>query len=135
MSAQRLRRHQGSVLATAAISAGVLSLLVAGFLTYLGNEYYLNGRSHRWTQGLHLAEAGIEIGFAELNYRYMQGGNGFQTSRGWANPAAGTYVRTITGLTNSTGQVVGSVTVTVSGVGGLTPQIDATSVCANTPRG
>ena len=67
MDARLHRQTSGSALISAAVAAGVLTILVAGFVSYMANEYLLNFRSHAWTQALHLSEAAIETGFAEFN--------------------------------------------------------------------
>ncbi len=124
----------GSAITAAAVSAGILSIVVAGFLTFLTDEANLNFRSHRWTQALHLAEAGIEVAFAEFNYQYFQGDSGFQSDRGWSS-SSGVYTKTLTNLTDTVGEAVGQASITVSGVGGSTPQITVVGTCANAPGG
>lgn len=135
MSAKLLRNCQGSAIVAAAVTAGVLSILVAGYLTYMTNEYRLNYRSHRWTQALHLAEAGVEVGFAEFNYQYYQGGSGFQSARGWTDLGSGSYSKSVSNLTDTAGNVVGDFTVTVSGVGAANPQVLGVATCTNAPSG
>ena len=122
MDARLHRQIGGSALISAAVAAGVLTILVAGFVSYMANEYLLNFRSHAWTQALHLSEAAIETGFAEFNYQYFQGGSGFQSARGWSG-SGGTYTKFVTSFADSTGKVLGSYTVTVSGVGSSAPTI------------
>ena len=122
MTARLHRQTAASALISAAVAASVLTILVAGFVTYMANEYLLNFHSHAWTQALHLSEAAIETGFAEFNYQYFQGGSGFQSSRGWSG-SGGTYTKSVTDFTDSTGKVLGSFTVTVSGVGSSSPAI------------
>ena len=113
-------RHGGSALITAAVTAAILSILVAGVASYLTNEYRLNFRSHSWNQALHLAEAGIEYGFGEFTYQ----GNQFQSApSGWDNQG-GTYFKSVV-ITNSVNQEVGRAAVFVSGVGSLNPQLQA----------
>ena len=110
----------GSALITAAVTAAILSILVAGVASYLTNEYRLNFRSHSWNQALHLAEAGIEYGFGQFTYQ----GNLFQSApSGWDNQG-GTYSKGII-VTNAANQVVGRAVVSVSGVGSLNPQLQA----------
>jgi type II secretory pathway component PulK len=84
MDTRLYRQTGGSALISAAVAAGVLTILVAGYVSYMANEYLLNFHSHAWTQALHLSEAAIETAFAEFNYQYFQGGSGFQSSRGWS---------------------------------------------------
>jgi hypothetical protein len=120
---RRLRNASGSAMVAATVSSGVTSIMIAGFMTYLSNEYKLNTRSHAWTQAIHLAEAAVEIGFAELNYQYFHGENGFQSSRGWVDGGGGTHTKTVTDYTDTSGNVVGNLVVTVSGVGTPNPQI------------
>jgi hypothetical protein len=134
MTHHRDQSNCGSALVAAAVSAGILAIVVAALLTYLTDEANLNYRSHRWTQTLHLAEAGIDLAFAEFNYQYFQGGNGFQSDRGWSG-SGGVYTKTVTGLTDTDGASVGDITLTVSGVGGTSPQITAVGTCAGAPRG
>lgn len=52
-------RERGSLLLTAAVTAGIIAIIVVGLLTYISNEYCFNLRSHRWNQALNLAEAGV----------------------------------------------------------------------------
>lgn len=106
----------GSVLLSAAMTAGVLAILIAGVLTYLSNEYNLNYRSHRWNQAFHLAEAAVETGIAEYNYQYYQGSNGFQSSRGWTSLGGGSYSKTVANLTDTSGNNVGIVSVKASNI-------------------
>jgi hypothetical protein len=129
------RSTNGSAITVAAVSAGVLSILVAGFLTYITNEQILNLRSHRWTHALHLAEGASEIGFAEFNYQYFLGGNGFQSARGWNSLGGGAYSKTVSNLTDTTGRVAGDYTVIVSGVGSSSPHILGVGTCDNPSYG
>jgi hypothetical protein len=128
MKMKLLRQNNGSALISAAVAASVLAILVAGFVSYLSNEYMLNYHTHAWTQSVHLAEAGVEKGFAEFNYQYTLGGstNGFTSSRGWTG-SNGTYTAKLT-LTNSLSQVVGTATTTVYGVGSINPSIQGVGV-------
>jgi len=114
---------RGSVLLSAAVSAGVLAILVAGFLAYLSSEFNLNNRAHGWNQAFHLAESAAEIGVAEYNYQYSVGGSGvgFQSANGWSG-SSGTYTKTISNLTDTAGNVVGTLKVTASGIGTANPQ-------------
>ncbi|NQU11047.1 hypothetical protein HQ590_09675 [bacterium] len=113
----------------------MLAILVAGYLAYMGNEYSLNFRSHRWTQALHLAEAAVEVGFTEYHYQYFLGGNGFTSDRGWSSVSSGVYRKVVTNFVENTGAVVGDLEVTVSGVGTGVPRILGVGTCATTPRG
>jgi hypothetical protein len=120
MKSIRLSGNSGSALITAAVTAAILSILVAGIVSYLTNEYRLNFRSHSWNQGLHLAEAGIEYGFGQFTYQ----GNLFQSApSGWDNQG-GTYSKSIV-VTNAANQEVGRAVVSVTGVGSLNPQLQA----------
>jgi len=123
MIIRNINSSEGSLITAAAVSAGVLSIVVAGYLSYMSNEYNLNYRSHRWTQSLHLAESAVEIGFAEFNFQHSKGGNGFSADRGWTNVSGGKYTKTVTGLTDAYGQTIGDVTITVESVGATNPRI------------
>jgi hypothetical protein len=114
MKNNRHSTSKGSVLIAAAVSAAILAILTVGFLTYLTSESNLNYRGHRWNQAFHLAEGAVEVGLAELNYQYTRGGSGvgFQSANGWNSPGPNTYRKTVTNLTDSRGQVVGSFQVT-----------------------
>jgi hypothetical protein len=116
-------RSDGSALAGATVASAVLSIMIAGFLSYMSNEYKLNVRSHVWNQGLHLAEAAVEIGFAELNNQYFKGSNGFQSARGWLDQGGGSYSKTVNNFTDTRGNVLGDLIVNVSGVGSSAPKI------------
>jgi len=111
----------GSVLLSAAVGAAILSILIAGVLSYLTNEYDLNYRSHRWNQAFHLAESAVEVGIAEYNYQYSLGGSGvgFQAN-GWSG-SGGTYSKTVSNLLDTSGKVVGTIQVTASGIGASNP--------------
>jgi len=126
MNSKLLRQNDGSAFISAAVTAAILAILVAGLVSYMSNEYLLNYHSHAWTQALHLSEAAVEKGFAEYNYQYTQGGSGFQSSRGWSG-SNGTYTVAMV-LTNSLNQEVGTATATVSGVGSSTPAIQGVGV-------
>lgn len=131
-----LRRHTGgSLLITAAVTSAILAILIGGGLTYIGNEYMLNLRSHRWHQALHLAEAGIEMSFAEFNNYYRVGSNAFTSARGWSPVVLGLGYRRACTLTNSAGEPVGLITNYVWNVGGSNPYLQAEGYCHTTPRG
>jgi len=55
MNPRQRESCRGSVLLSAAVSASVLAILIAGVLAYLSNEYNLNNRAHSWNQAFHLA--------------------------------------------------------------------------------
>ncbi len=134
MTNNRLQQSHGSALTVAAVSAGVLSIMVAGLLSYMGNEYLLNYRSHRWTQSLHLAEGAVEVGFAELNYQHFQGEAGFTSGRGWAGSTnlfwkyGGTF-------TDTAGSTVGQTWTYVFNVGTYFPKIWGYANVPSTPGG
>jgi hypothetical protein len=135
MSCTRFQDCRGSVLVTAVVASGILAIVVVGVLTYMGNEYYLNMRSHRWNQALHLAEAGVEIGFAELTYHksdLFSSANGWSTPFGWS-PSY--HTRTITNLTDLAGGVVGTIEVRVLDINTNCPSITAIGTCTTLPRG
>ncbi len=129
--------RKGSALISAAMGAAILMITAAGLLSYLSQEYTMNFRSRSWNQALHLAEAGVEIGFNELNYRYYFGGTGaaFQPSSGWVNVSNDTYTSTITNLTDSTGRTIGSIMIKVEGVAGISPWVTCVATVPPTPRG
>src|SRR5882724_3176601 len=121
MKTRSLKASGGSVLVSAAMSAGILAILIAGFLTYMSNEYSLNARSHRWNQSFHLAEAAVETGIAEYNYWQYQAGSGFQSARGWTSLGGNSYSKTVTNLTDTSGKVVGTFYVKASNVNSNNP--------------
>jgi hypothetical protein len=131
MQSKQLRNDRGSALISAAVTAAVLSILVAGFVSYMANEYLLNLRSHNYNQALHLAEAALETGFGQFKY---QGGQFQSAPSGWSGSGSGPYTKTVTNFTDATGRVVGSFTVTVNGVGAANPQIQGVGT-ANAARG
>jgi cytoskeletal protein CcmA (bactofilin family) len=122
MKIRILHSRGASVLVSAAMSAGVLAILIAGVLTYLSDEYDANYRAHRWNQALHLSEAAVEIGMAELNYQYTQGGSGFQSSRNWTSMGGGSYSKTVANLANAYGNAVGTLSVTAYNIGTANPK-------------
>jgi hypothetical protein len=131
-SMRRFKKEQSSAITVAAVSAAVLAILIAGFLAYLSNEYRFNARSHRWTQALNLAEAGVEMGCAEFNFQYWNGAlsQGFTAARGWQAQGGGSYTKTVTNYTDTAGNIVGDINITASGVGSATPQVFAIGTCA-----
>ena len=135
MNRKWIQARQGSALISAAIGAAILGIVAASLLAMLSNEYNFNFRSRSWNQALHLAEAGVEIGFAEVNNQYYRGGNGvgFQSSRGWSS-SSNVYSKN-TSLTNSAGIVVRDVAISVMGVGGVNPIVTSISTVNTTPRG
>jgi hypothetical protein len=130
----RRTTQRGSAIVAVAVTAAILSIATAGFLAYIHNENILNYRSHAWTQALHLAEGGVEQGFAEYHFQYFQGQNGFTEARGWSG-GSGSYSKTITNLVSNLSSTVGDVTVTVSGVGTSNPQIMAVASVPTVPFG
>jgi hypothetical protein len=135
MNTSRFHNEQGSVFITVVVAASILGIVGGAILSYLSNEYNLNVRGHGWNQSLHLAESAVEIGFAELNYQDFFGANGFQSARGWASGGvAGSYVKSVTNFSDNTGALIGSLTITVSGLSGLNPQILGVGTY-NCPRG
>jgi len=143
---RKLNSIKGSALLAAVIVSTVLTVTVGGFLAYINHEYYINFRSFHWTQALHLAEAGIEDGFFEMNERYPQG-SAFLSANGWQSIGGGIaalqtlgagdtgYSKTVTNLTDSNGNVVGSYTVQVINPTGTNPYILAKGTVANAPYG
>lgn len=128
---KRFHKSEGSVLITAAIAAGIVSILVAGLLAMISNQYLLDNRGHQWNQALHLAEAAVEVGIGELNYQYM-GGSGFQAGNGWVDLGGGaSYSKTVTNFTNLNGNVVGDYTVIVTNQASLSPSVLGVGTCAN----
>jgi hypothetical protein len=133
----RWRRAQtGSLLITAAVASAVISILIGGMLTYISNEYALEQRAHLWTQSLHLAEAGLEMAFAEFNNYYITGQGGFASSRGWQyNYFYNYYERTDGNFTNASGRGVGLVYSRVSGIGSANPFLQAYGRCRSSETG
>jgi hypothetical protein len=117
------QREDGSALMAAAVAACILGIMVTGFLAWVTNEYRLTQRSNSWTQSLFLAEAGLEVGCAEINYPYLQGGSAFSANDGWSPAGSGGYQKTVTDFKDSNGNTVGSFSVLVSGLNGSTPTI------------
>ncbi len=128
------RSCQGSVLLSASMTAGVLAILIAGFLSYLSNESNLNYRSHRWNQSFHLAEAAVETGIAEYNFQYYQGNNGFQSS-GWTSLGGNSYSKTVANLTDNSGNVIGTLSVTASNVNTTHPTFQGVGTVASSNYG
>lgn len=142
---RRFHALKGSALVSAAVVSTVLAVTVSGFLAYINHEYYINFRSFTWTQALHLAEAGVEDGFFEINERYPNG-SGFLSANGWQAVTSSTalqplgagdsgYTKTVTNLTDASGKVVGSYVVQVINPGGSAPYLLAKGMVANNPYG
>src|SRR6266404_1933506 len=122
----RLQQEQGSFLITAAIASGILAILMFAYLTYITNEYSLNNRSQGRTQALDLCESGLELGMAELNFPYQSNpSQAFTNANGWTSSGSGIYAKTVSNFTAIGGAGLGTVSVTVSNVGGANPQIQA----------
>lgn len=117
------KRVDGSALMAAAIAAAVLGIMVVSYLTWVTNEYRFSKRSNLWAEALYLAEAGSELGCAELNFPYRQGGSAFLTDNGWTMVGGDAYQKTVTGFTDSSGNTIGNLAVLVSGVSGTNPVI------------
>jgi hypothetical protein len=117
------QRADGSALMAAAVAACILGIMVTGFLAWVTNEYRLAQRSNGWTESLFLAEAGLELGCAELNYPYLQGSSAFSTADGWSADGVGAYQKSVTGFKDSSGKTVGDFSVIVSGLNGANPMI------------
>lgn len=132
--ASRLRQNQaGSLLITAAVGSAIVAILIGGGLAYISNEYMFNLRSHRWHQALHLAEAGIEMSFAEFNDYYRVGSNAFSSARGWS--AASNGYQRVCLFTNAAGEEVGLITNNVGNPLSLNPYLQSQGYCTTTPRG
>lgn len=134
-ASQLIHRTDGSVLISAAVAASVLAILIGGFLTFISNEYALNLRSHVWTQSLHLAEAGVDVAFAEFNYYYAKGSNSFTSGRGWSWYGGSDYLRTVSSLHDNNGKNLGAMYSYVHSVGTSSPWVSGYGNCATTPRG
>ena len=117
------QREDGSALMAAAVAACILGIMVTGFLAWVTNEYRLTQRSNSWTQTLFLAEAGLEVGCAEIDYPYLQGSSAFSANDGWSAAGSGGYQKIVTDFKDSNGNTVGSFSVLVSGLKGGTPTI------------
>lgn len=128
------KSDRASAITAVTVTSAVLSIAAAGYLNYVHNESVLNYRSHAWTQALHLAEGGVEQGFAEYNYQYFLGGNGFTSARGW-NGSGGNYSMIISNMTSASSEVVGDVVVTVTGVGTINPKIMGVATVPSKPNG
>ncbi len=131
----RWNRNDGYTLMAAAIAAGVLSILVVGYLSWVTNEYRLSQRSDRWNQALYLAEAGVEVGLAEFNFKYRPSpGSAFSTGSGWT-AASGSYSKTVSNFTDNAGQVLGTFVVEVNGISMKYPTITCTGTALNPSGG
>ncbi len=108
---------------SAAIAASVLGIMVVSYLSWVTNEYRLTKRSEAWSQALYLAEAGMELGCAELNFPYLQGRWAFDGSKGWTVVDLNTYQKIVTNFTDSTGRVIGNFSVRVANPNSQTPTI------------
>jgi hypothetical protein len=129
------RRHSqsGSLLITAAVASAIVAILIGGMLTYISNEYRLNVHSHRWTQALHLAEAGVEVGFAEFNN--FVGSNAFTSARGWEyDGSCNCYIRQKR-FQDATLTTVGTLESRVYNVAGNNPKIEGFGTVTGIPGG
>jgi hypothetical protein len=138
--------QRGSVLVAVMVVSAILTLAAGGYLTYLNHEYYLNYRSLHWTQALHLCETGIEDGIQEINFKYIKGA-GFASADGW-QPIGGAvipliplsagdsgYSKTVTGFTDTNGNVIGDYTIQVINPTGLNPILVSKATVTNHPYG
>jgi len=118
--------RNGHTLLAAAIAAGILSILVGSYLGWITNEYLLSQRSHSWTQALYLAEAGVEVGVAELSHVYRKNPNqAFHTANGWSTTTNG-FSKVINNFIDATGRNIGNIDITVEAVGSEYPSVTAT---------
>lgn len=131
----RVRGETGSLLVTAALSSAVIGILIGGMLTFISTEYEFEVRGHRWTQALHLGEAGVELAFAEFNNYYLTGQGGFANERGWYYAGSGQYYRYIPNYYNANGERVGYIYSYVNGVGSASPYLFAYGGCTTIPDG
>jgi hypothetical protein len=132
LTIQRLQRTEGSVMITAAICAGVLTILVAGYLTAIGGQYMIDSRTTQWQQALYIAEGGIEAGLNELNFHYSPGNNAFTSVNGWQTVTSGSvYRKSVTSYADFNGDLIGDYSVTVSNVAAMNPIVYATGTCYN----
>jgi hypothetical protein len=115
--------ERASAIVAATVTAAILSILAAGLLTYMTNEGRLTSRSQAWKQAFHLAEAAAELGIAEYNYQYTQGGSGFTSGRGWSSLGGGSYTKSVSNFTSDAGTVLGDLSINVDGVGSSNPLI------------
>ena len=126
---------RGSLLIGAVVVVAIFAIFMGGVLIYVSNEYRLNFRSHQYTQALHLAEAGVELGFGELQYHYFLGTNGFATSRSWINLGGGSYSKTTANFTDTAGHTIGTIFTEVDGVGTATTTITGVGTSTNQTAG
>ena len=132
----RSRQNKGYTIITAAIVAGVLAILVVGYLAWVTNEYRLSQRSHRWNQALYLAEAGVEVGLAEFNFKFRPSpGTAFSTGDGWTPTGSGNYSKTVSNFTDNAGVVLGTFVVSVNGTSMQNPTIICTGTAINQSSG
>jgi len=118
-----LHSSRGSILIGTAVLVAIFAIFMSGVLVYVANEYRLNFRSHQYSQSLYLAEAVVELGMAELQYR-----NSFNVTNGWVAVGDGSYTKT-TNVYDSAGNYVGIASnrvyanltpITITGVGSAT---------------
>jgi hypothetical protein len=131
----RARSERGSLLVTAAITSAVIGILIGGMLTFISTEYEFEVRGHRWNQALNLAEAGVELAFAEFNNYYLTGQGGFASTRGWTYEGSGRYERYIPNYYSATGERIGYIYSYVNGVGTANPYLFAYGGCTTIPDG
>ena len=73
------------------ILAGVVMITLGGYLLYLQSEYRIAYRIYYHSSALPIAEAGIEDGFAMLNY-----GNTNWSGNGWSTVSATNHTKVVT---------------------------------------
>ncbi len=118
-------QQSGFVFVTVVAFSALLFGITLSYVDLLTSEKKLVRSSVNSQRAEALAEAGLEEAFWEYNY----GGNDFT---GWSASGA-TRTKTVTGFTDTSGNVVGDYTVTVDDFTGSNPTI--TSVSSLTNRG
>jgi hypothetical protein len=101
----------------------VVMIAVEGFLTFLTTEYRMVTRTYSYGSAVYLAEAGVEEGFAMLNY-----GSGAWAANGWSSLNTTNYTKTASSFTSNDGSVVGKYVINVFGATGNNPVLVCTGI-------
>jgi hypothetical protein len=88
LSLSRRARQLASALLATLIIFAIFSLFLVYYLTLVGQQNLLGGRSQQWNMAMAVTEAGVEEGLQHLNVNYKN-----LASDGWASCGANTYYR------------------------------------------
>ena len=114
----RLGKEAANALLTTVIFIMVLTMSIAGYMTFVLEQSRMNGRSQAWNMAMAVSEAGVEEGFEHLNDDQTN-----LAGDGWASLGSGSYSVT----RSMPGTFTSSYTVTVNYANPAEPTITSTA--------